>query len=117
MELKMRNLSLRIKCSFSKINSVFFCPALVKVVLKNFKRMVLVHRFDGFFKKFLLNWFKNLRAQFGLYQKKGRGPDPLDPPTKCAPVFSLFIIINTKETSTSTLRLLNNYFFAYIYQK
>ena len=31
MELKMRHLSLQIKCSFSKINSAFFCPALVKV--------------------------------------------------------------------------------------
>ena len=29
IELKTRNLSLRIKCSFSKINSALFCPALV----------------------------------------------------------------------------------------
>ena len=50
MELKMRNLSLRIKCNLSKINSTFFCPALVKVALKKFKRMLLVHRFDGFFR-------------------------------------------------------------------
>ena len=28
MELKMRNLSLRIKCSFSKPYSALFCPAL-----------------------------------------------------------------------------------------
>ena len=57
-ELKTRNLSLRLKCSFSKINSPFFCPAifystfisaLLKVALKNFKRMLLVHRFDRFF--------------------------------------------------------------------
>ena len=89
MELKMRNLSLRNKCSFSKINSAFFCPALAEVVLKNFKRMLLVHLLDGFFKTFLLNWFKNLRAQFGLYQKRG-GLDPLDPPppsARCAPAY------------------------------
>ena len=73
----MRNLSLRIKCSLSKTNSAFFCPALFNVVLKNFKRMLLLHRFDGFFcflnwffKAFLLNWSKNLREQFRLYQKR-----------------------------------------------
>ena len=77
IELKMRNLSLRIKCSFSKINSAFFYHRLVKVALKNFKRMLLVHCFDGFFRflnrfliAFLLNWLKNLRVQFGLYRKK-----------------------------------------------
>ena len=32
-------------------------------------------------------------------------------------VFSLFVIINTKETSTSTLKLLNNCFSAYVYKK
>ena len=49
--------------------------------------MLLVHRFDGFFcflicvfKVFLSNRFKNLKAQLGLYQKKGRGRYPLDPP-------------------------------------
>ena len=49
---------------------------LLKVTLKNFKRMLLVHRFDEvfrfsnwFFVAFLLIWLKNLRAQFGLYQK------------------------------------------------
>ena len=30
MELKMRNLSLRIKCILSKINSAFFCSALFR---------------------------------------------------------------------------------------
>ena len=82
----MKNLSLQIKCSFSKINSTFFFPALFyptlistlfKAALKNFKRMLLERRFDGFFrflnlffKAPLLNWFKNLRAQIGLYQKR-----------------------------------------------
>ena len=81
----MHNLILQIKCSFSKINSAFFCAALfysifistlLKVALENFKRMLLVHYFDGFFrfklifKAFLLNWFKNLRAQFGLCRKR-----------------------------------------------
>ena len=80
MELKMRNLSLWIKCSFSKINYAFFCPALFystfKSVLKNFERMLLVHHFYGFFrflnwvfKAFLLNRFKNLTAHFRLYRK------------------------------------------------
>ena len=55
----MQNLSLRIKCSFSKINSAFFRSALfystfistlLNVALKNFKRMLLVHRFDRFFR-------------------------------------------------------------------
>ena len=54
---EVKNESLGIKCSFSKINSAFFCPAifyfafisaLLKVALKNFKRMLLVHHFDGF---------------------------------------------------------------------
>ena len=82
----MQNLSLQIKCSFSKINSTFFFPALfyptlistlLKAASKNFKRMLLEHRFDGFFrflnlffKALLLNWFKNLRVQIGLYQKR-----------------------------------------------
>ena len=46
-------------------------------MLKNFKRILLVHGFVGFFcflnwffKAFLLNWFKNLKAQFGLFQKR-----------------------------------------------
>ena len=94
MELKMQNLSLQIKCSFSKINSAFFCPAffystfistLLKVALQNFKRMLLENCFDGFFhffswffKVFLLHWFKNLRAQLGLYQK-GQGSRPTGP--------------------------------------
>ena len=48
--VKNADLSLRIRCNFSKINSAFFCPAaLVKVALKKFKRMVLVHCFGGFF--------------------------------------------------------------------
>ena len=82
------------KCSFSKINPAFFCPALfystfistpLKVALKNLKRMLLVDRFDRFFcflnwlfKAFLLNWLKNLRAQFGLY-RKGQGSGPPGP--------------------------------------
>ena len=75
VELKMRNLSLRIKYSFSKINSAL--SIFLKIALKNFERILLVDRFDvffrfwnWFFKVFLLNWLKNLRAQFGLYQKK-----------------------------------------------
>ena len=75
MELKMRNLSLRIKYSFSKINSAL--SIFLKIALKNFERILLVDRFDvffrfwnWFFKVFLLNWLQNLRAQFGLYQKK-----------------------------------------------
>ena len=71
----MRNLSLRIKYSFSKINSAL--SIFLKIALKNFERILLVDRFDvffrfwnWFFKVFLLNWLKNLRAQFGLYQKK-----------------------------------------------
>ena len=87
MELKMRNLGLRTKYSFSNINSAFFCFALlIKVALKNFKRMLLVHRFDGFFrflnlfsKAVLLNWFKNLRAQFELYRKRARVQTPWTP--------------------------------------
>ena len=56
MEFKMQNLSLRIKHSFSKINSAFFCPTLfystcistlLKEALKNLKMMLLVH-FDDF---------------------------------------------------------------------
>ena len=50
---------------------------LLKVVLKTFKRRLLVHSFDGifrflnrFFKAFLINWSKNLRAQFGLSRKR-----------------------------------------------
>ena len=42
---------------------------LLKVVLKNFRRMLLVHRFDGFFcslnwffKAFLLNWFATTKT-------------------------------------------------------
>ena len=68
MELKMRNLSLRIKYSFSKINSAL--SIFLKIALKNFERILLVDRFDvffrfwnWFFKVFLLNWLKNLRAQ------------------------------------------------------
>ena len=92
----VKNLSSQIKCSFSN-NSAFFCPALfnstlistlLKVALKNFKRILLVHCFDGFFcflnwffKVFLLNWLK-LRAQFRVY--RSRGLEPLDP--SCLPV-------------------------------
>ena len=75
MELKMRNLSFRIKYSFSKINSAV--SIFLKIALKNFERILLVDRFDvffrfwnWFFKVLFLNWLKNLRAQFGLYQKK-----------------------------------------------
>ena len=42
---------------------------LPKVVLRNFRRMLLVHRFDGFFcflnwffKAFLLNWFATTKT-------------------------------------------------------
>ena len=104
MEIKMRNLSLRIKCSFSKINSTFFCTTLfysifisthLKVALKNLMMMLLVHCFNGFFcflnwflKVFFLNWFKNLRAQCGLYRKRVDPLDPINPnpppqPTPC----------------------------------
>ena len=47
MELKMQNLSLPLKCTFVKINSLFFCPAffystlintLLKVALKKFQK-------------------------------------------------------------------------------
>ena len=57
------------KYTFSKINSAFFCPALfystlistlVKAALKNFKRLMLVDRFDGFF--FLLT-FQNVSSK------------------------------------------------------
>lgn len=57
-EIQMGNLGLGMKCSFSKINSTFFCPAffyflfintLLKVASKNFKRLLLVRRFEGFF--------------------------------------------------------------------
>ena len=71
----MRNLSLRIKYSFSKINSAL--SIFLKIALKNFERILLVDRFDvlfrfwnWFFKVFFLNWLKSLRAQFGPYQKK-----------------------------------------------
>ena len=70
------------------INFAFFCPALIystfillKIALKNFKRMQLVHLsvyffcFSNlFFKPFFLSWFKNLRAQFRLYRKKAVVP-------------------------------------------
>ena len=63
---------------------------LLKVALKNFKRMLLVHRFDGFFrflnwffKAFLVSWFKNLRAQFGLYRTRAGVRTP-GPPARCA---------------------------------
>ena len=95
-ELKMLNLSLPVKCSFSKINSAFFFPGLFYSVfistllegaLKNFKRMLLVHCFNGFFcflnwyfKVFVLNWCKNLRAQFGLYRKRAGVWTPWNPP-------------------------------------
>ena len=35
---------------------------------------------NWFFKAFLLNWFKNLRAQFGLYQKRAGIQTPWNPP-------------------------------------
>ena len=92
----MRNLSLGIKRSFSKINSAFFCPALfystfisavLKIAFKIFKRMLLIHCFNGFFpflnwffKAFLLNWLTNLRAQFGLYRKRAEVWTPWKPP-------------------------------------
>ena len=56
-------------------------------MLKNFKRILLVHCFDEFirfldwfFKAFLLNWFKNLRAQYGLYWKRAGVRTPWIPP-------------------------------------
>ena len=55
-------------------------------MLENFKGMLLVHRFDRFFhflnrffKAFLLNWFKNLRAQFGLHRKRAGVRTPWTP--------------------------------------
>ena len=119
MELKMRNLSLRIKCGFSKINSTFFFPALfystfistlLKVALKIFKRMLLVYRFDRFFRFFKRifqsvssNWYKNLRAQFGLYRKKAGVWTPWTPsPATCAPAkryANVFKINNTQQAS------------------
>ena len=95
MELKMRNLNLRIKCSFSKMNSEFSCfvffystfiSTLLKVALKNFKRMLLLHRFDGFF-RFIKLFFKSVSSKLveelegttWTVLKKGRGVDPLDP--------------------------------------
>ena len=59
---------------------------LLKVMLKIFKRMLLVHRFDGFF--CFLNWFFKAFLWICLriwghiiwvVTKKGRGPDPLGP--------------------------------------
>ena len=60
----MYNLSLRIKCSFSKINSAFFCAALFYTIFISTLLKVALE------KAFLLNWFKNLRAQFELYRKR-----------------------------------------------
>ena len=99
MELKMPNLSLRIKCSFSKINFAFFCPALVEVALKIFKRVLLVHCFGGFFrflnwffKTFLLNLFKNLRAQLDCIEKgEVSGPPGAPTPTICAPANHIIV--------------------------
>ena len=66
---------------------------LLKVALKNFKRMLLVHRFDGFFcflnwffKAFVLNWLKNLRAQFGLYGKRAGVRTPWTTPPSSLPL-------------------------------
>ena len=49
--------------------------------------MLLVHRFNGFLrflsrfsKVFLQNWFKNLRTQSGLYQKRAGVRTPGTPP-------------------------------------
>ena len=43
---------------------------------------------NRFFKAFLLNWFKNLGDNLDCF-KKGRGPDRIDPPPRCAPEKSL----------------------------
>ena len=96
----MRNLSLRIKCRFSKINFAFCCRALfyskfilLKIALKNFKKMQMVHLFDEFFcfsnlffKPLFLSQCKNLRAQ-KLYRvrdciEKGQQSGPPTPPPR-----------------------------------
>ena len=41
MELKMRNLSLRIKCSLSKINSTFFCAATLKSTVMKIEKPLI----------------------------------------------------------------------------
>ena len=53
------------------------CKCVLKVVLKTFKRMLLLHHFDGifrflywFFKGFFLNWSKNLWAEFEFLRKR-----------------------------------------------
>ena len=53
MELKMWNLSFESNVVSQKLIPHSFVPhfnVLLKVVLKNFKRMPLVHRFDEFFR-------------------------------------------------------------------
>ena len=57
-------------------------------MLKKLKRMLLVHRFDGFFH--FLNWFfkeflQEFESTIWAVSKKGRGPDPLDPSPRCTP--------------------------------
>ena len=113
----MRNLSLQIKYNFPKINSTFFCPALFKVALKNFKRMLLlVHRFNGFFrflnwffKALLLNWFKNLRAQFGLNRKRAGVQTPWTLPLDAGLLYFLvkFFLIKLKYLHASACLYLN----------
>ena len=90
--VKTAEFEFAIKCSFSKINSTFSCRALLKGVLKNFKRMLLLHPFDEFFcflnwffKVFLLKWFRNLKAEFGLYRKRAGVRTPLDSTPRCVP--------------------------------
>ena len=79
------------KCTFSKINSAFFCPALfysifivLKVVLKNFKRMLLVHRLT------LL-----------VYHT-----DTLDHPARCTPEHKTYNNASFINVSVYTLNLL-----------
>ena len=69
----MRNLRLRIKYSFSKINSALFFLAilyytfirnLLKGASKNLKRMLLVTRFVGFFFFFKVARVVNIKLVF-----------------------------------------------------
>ena len=68
------------------------------------------HRFDGFFrffnwffKAFLLNRFKNLRAQFGLYQKRAGVRTPwTHPPSPHPPLDAR---LNYAEKTINTMQL------------
>ena len=90
----MWNLSLEMKSSFSRISSEFFCSTIFySLLISNFKRAGFFCFLNWFFRVFLLNWFKNLKAQFGLNQK-GQDPGPLDSPPRCAPVFTAWAWFN-----------------------